>query len=212
MTEKYLGTAGYAPAVRARAAQAHVDARRGRRRRGRSSARRCCSCGERRPVGDHARAGAVHRAGRDRRRLLRLHAVVRRTRRTLEKKRVGVIVIFFLCAALFWGGFEQQATTFNTFALDYTDRSLARRHVPGERAPGLVVPVDQPGLHHHLRAVLRVDLGRARRAQPRSVRAVQDGHGPGVVRRGLPHHDVGGAAGRVERRQGRAHLAAAWPT
>ena len=42
---------------------------------------------------------------------------------TIEKKRVGVIVIFFLCAALFWGGFEQQATTFNIFALDYTDRS-----------------------------------------------------------------------------------------
>jgi POT family proton-dependent oligopeptide transporter len=42
---------------------------------------------------------------------------------TVEKKRVGVIVIFFLCAALFWGGFEQQATTFNLFALDYTDRS-----------------------------------------------------------------------------------------
>lgn len=43
---------------------------------------------------------------------------------TIEKKRVGVIIIFFLCAALFWGGFEQQATTFNTFALDYTDRSM----------------------------------------------------------------------------------------
>jgi len=42
---------------------------------------------------------------------------------TIEKKRVGVIVIFFLCAALFWGGFEQQATTFNIFALDFTDRS-----------------------------------------------------------------------------------------
>jgi POT family proton-dependent oligopeptide transporter len=41
-----------------------------------------------------------------------------------EKKRVGVIIVFFLCAALFWGGFEQQATTFNIFALDYTDRSL----------------------------------------------------------------------------------------
>lgn len=41
-----------------------------------------------------------------------------------EKKRVGVIIVFFLCAALFWGGFEQQATTFNLFALDYTDRSL----------------------------------------------------------------------------------------
>ena len=43
---------------------------------------------------------------------------------TQEKKRVGVIIIFFLCAALFWAGFEQQATTFNIFAVDYTDRSL----------------------------------------------------------------------------------------
>jgi POT family proton-dependent oligopeptide transporter len=43
---------------------------------------------------------------------------------TGEKKRVGVIIVFFLCAALFWGGFEQQATSFNIFALDFTDRSL----------------------------------------------------------------------------------------
>jgi POT family proton-dependent oligopeptide transporter len=40
-----------------------------------------------------------------------------------EKKRIGVIIIFFLCAALFWAGFEQQATTFNKFAFDFTDRS-----------------------------------------------------------------------------------------
>ena len=43
---------------------------------------------------------------------------------SVEKKRVGVIIVFFLCAALFWGGFEQQATTFNIFALDFTDRSF----------------------------------------------------------------------------------------
>ena len=43
---------------------------------------------------------------------------------TAERKRVFVIAIFFLCAALFWAGFEQQATTFNLFALDFTDRSL----------------------------------------------------------------------------------------
>lgn len=42
---------------------------------------------------------------------------------TDERKRVGVIAIFFLCAALFWAGFEQAATTFNLFAQDYTDRS-----------------------------------------------------------------------------------------
>ena len=41
-----------------------------------------------------------------------------------ERGRVGVIAIFFLCAALFWAGFEQAATTFNLFAQDFTDRSL----------------------------------------------------------------------------------------
>jgi POT family proton-dependent oligopeptide transporter len=41
-----------------------------------------------------------------------------------EKKRVALIGVFFLCAALFWAGFEQAATTFNLFAQDYTDRSL----------------------------------------------------------------------------------------
>jgi len=40
-----------------------------------------------------------------------------------EKKRVLMIAVFFLCAALFWAGFEQAATTFNLFAQDYTDRS-----------------------------------------------------------------------------------------
>ncbi len=40
-----------------------------------------------------------------------------------ERKRVAVIAVFFLCAAIFWAGFEQQATSFNLFALDFTDRS-----------------------------------------------------------------------------------------
>jgi len=40
-----------------------------------------------------------------------------------SRKRVGVIAVFFLCAVIFWGGFEQQATTFNLFAADYTNRS-----------------------------------------------------------------------------------------
>ena len=40
-----------------------------------------------------------------------------------ERGRIGVIAIFFLCAALFWAGFEQAATTFNLFAQDFTDRS-----------------------------------------------------------------------------------------
>ena len=41
-----------------------------------------------------------------------------------ERGRVMVIAIFFLCAALFWAGFEQAATTFNLFAQDFTNRSL----------------------------------------------------------------------------------------
>jgi POT family proton-dependent oligopeptide transporter len=41
-----------------------------------------------------------------------------------ERGRIGVIAIFFLCAAMFWAGFEQAATTFNLFAQDFTDRSL----------------------------------------------------------------------------------------
>jgi POT family proton-dependent oligopeptide transporter len=41
-----------------------------------------------------------------------------------ERRKVGVIAVFFLCAAVFWAGFEQAATTFNLFAQDYTNRSL----------------------------------------------------------------------------------------
>ena len=33
------------------------------------------------------------------------------------------VALFFVCACLFWAGFEQAATTFNLFAQDYTDRS-----------------------------------------------------------------------------------------
>ena len=40
------------------------------------------------------------------------------------RKRIGVIIVFFFCAVLFWGGFEQQGTTFNTFAFEYTDRTF----------------------------------------------------------------------------------------
>jgi POT family proton-dependent oligopeptide transporter len=40
-----------------------------------------------------------------------------------ERARIGVIAIFFLCAALFWAGFEQAATTFNLFAQDFTNRA-----------------------------------------------------------------------------------------
>jgi len=41
-----------------------------------------------------------------------------------EKQRIGVIVILFLSAALFWAGFEQVGSSFNLFAERYTSRAL----------------------------------------------------------------------------------------
>lgn len=43
---------------------------------------------------------------------------------TEEKKRVGVIAVFFCAAAVFFAGFEQAGSSLNLFARDYTDRSL----------------------------------------------------------------------------------------
>lgn len=42
-----------------------------------------------------------------------------------EKQRVGVIVVLFLSAALFWAGFEQAGSSFNLFAERYTARHIA---------------------------------------------------------------------------------------
>ena len=39
-------------------------------------------------------------------------------------RRIAVIAVFCLCAALFFGGFEQAGSTLNLFARDLTDRSL----------------------------------------------------------------------------------------
>jgi proton-dependent oligopeptide transporter, POT family len=52
-----------------------------------------------------------------------------------ERRRVGVIAIFFLCAAIFWAGFEQQATSFNLFALDFTNRSWLGSWFPDGQHP-----------------------------------------------------------------------------
>ena len=43
---------------------------------------------------------------------------------TAEKKSVAVIAIFFICAAVFWAGYEQAGSTLNLFARDHTDRSF----------------------------------------------------------------------------------------
>jgi POT family proton-dependent oligopeptide transporter len=47
-----------------------------------------------------------------------------------EKKRVGVIFILFLFAAIFWSAFEQAPTSLNLFARDFTDRLIGGFEIP----------------------------------------------------------------------------------
>lgn len=49
---------------------------------------------------------------------------------TDEKKRVGVIFVLFVFAAIFWGAFEQAPTSLNLFANDFTDRSIFGWEMP----------------------------------------------------------------------------------
>ena len=54
---------------------------------------------------------------------------------TAEKKSVAVIAIFFVCAALFWAGYEQAGSTLNLFARDHTDRSFLGSWFPSGQHP-----------------------------------------------------------------------------
>ena len=47
-----------------------------------------------------------------------------------EKKRVGVIFILFVFAAIFWAAFEQAPTSLNLFARDFTRRTIGSFEVP----------------------------------------------------------------------------------
>lgn len=47
-----------------------------------------------------------------------------------EKKRVGVIVVLFVFAAIFWSAFEQAPTSLNLFARDFTDRTVGGFEIP----------------------------------------------------------------------------------
>ncbi|HEX6040145.1 peptide MFS transporter [Longimicrobium sp.] len=47
-----------------------------------------------------------------------------------EKKRVLVIVVLFVFAAIFWSAFEQAPTSLNLFAADFTDRDVGGFQVP----------------------------------------------------------------------------------
>lgn len=47
-----------------------------------------------------------------------------------EKKRVVVIAVLFVFAAIFWGAFEQAPTSLNLFAKDFTERHIGSFEVP----------------------------------------------------------------------------------
>lgn len=49
---------------------------------------------------------------------------------TDETKRVAVIVILFISAALFFAGFEQQGSSFTLFALKFTQRTIGTWEIP----------------------------------------------------------------------------------
>jgi POT family proton-dependent oligopeptide transporter len=51
---------------------------------------------------------------------------------TDEKKRVAVIAVLFLFAAIFWAGFEQAPSSLNIFARDFTDRHFMGYEIPPE--------------------------------------------------------------------------------
>jgi POT family proton-dependent oligopeptide transporter len=49
---------------------------------------------------------------------------------TAEKKRIGVILVLFIFATIFWSAFEQAPTSLNLFAQDFTDRVIFGWEVP----------------------------------------------------------------------------------
>lgn len=47
-----------------------------------------------------------------------------------EKKNLIVLIVLFVAAVFFWGAFEQQPTSFNLFAQDFTDRIIFGYEIP----------------------------------------------------------------------------------
>ena len=47
-----------------------------------------------------------------------------------ERRRIGVIAVLFVGAAMFWSGFEQAGSSFNLFAQDHTDRVIFGWEMP----------------------------------------------------------------------------------
>jgi proton-dependent oligopeptide transporter, POT family len=54
-----------------------------------------------------------------------------------ERKKVFVLVIFFIAAAIFWAGYEQGGSSLNIFAQRYTDRLIGGWEMPASWLQGL---------------------------------------------------------------------------
>lgn len=64
-----------------------------------------------------------------------------------ERKKIGVIGIFFLACAMFYAGYEQQGSSFNLFAQRYTDRMLFGAEFPAgwfQSVPPIFVVIFSP--------------------------------------------------------------------
>ena len=64
-----------------------------------------------------------------------------------ERGRVGVILILFLAAALFWSGYEQAGSSLNLFANRFTERRLGSFEIPAgwfQSVPAVFVVVFAP--------------------------------------------------------------------
>ena len=125
------------------------------------------------------------------------------------RKRVGVIFIFFVCAALFWAGFEQQGTTFNTFAIEYTNRSMLGGWFPEGVHPASWYQSANPAfiiIFAPFFAWIWVALG-ARNLDPSAP--FKMGLGLVLLGVGFLVMVLGRRTRGLQRRQGRADLAAA---
>ena len=66
-----------------------------------------------------------------------------------ERGRLGVILILFLAAALFWSGYEQAGSSLNLFADRYTDRKILKFEIPTgwfQTLPAVFVILLAPGV------------------------------------------------------------------
>jgi POT family proton-dependent oligopeptide transporter len=81
-----------------------------------------------------------------------------------ERRRIAVVLVLFVFSVVFWSAFEQQPTSLNLFARDFTDR-------PARRLGGadIVVPGGGVGRRGPLRAAARRAVGRPRAPRPRSL-------------------------------------------